>query len=264
MHLIETLEKLEPVFIEAAQLALKMQNEVSHYNKTNTGNELADIVSEADFVVQEFLLKEIVKTDLVNCHLLAEEETLLAGKFNAQGKYYLSIDPIDGTATYAEGGEYFSTIILLHDGKKILYLFDYFPVFKYLHKIVNNAYHTSGKAPDFSLPFETKNTVVYWSGNPETKIPELYNELKSKGIDFKKVLDISNNLDATTLFTQNKVAGIYHEDSNVYDGIVDFSIGLAKGLKIYSGGPNGKFDLTNIQKREIGLYYPGYYLILTL
>lgn len=262
MNLVETLENLEPIFIEAAQLALKMQKGVGHRNKTNTGNEFADIVTEADLAVQEFLLKEIIKTDLVNCRLLAEENTTFTDRFNTQGKYYLSIDPIDGTATYAVGGEYFSTIIMLHDGKNILYMFDYFPVFNYFHKIVNNNYSTSGKAPDFSLPFETKNTIVYWSGNPGKNIPELYNELKNKGFDFKKVTDISNNLDATTLFTQNKVAGIYHENSNVYDGIVDLGIALAKGYKVYQGGPNGSFDLTNIQKREIGLYYPGYYLAL--
>jgi len=262
MNLVEILENLEPVFIKAAQLALKMQKGVGHHNKTNTGNELADIVTEADLVVQEFLLKEIIKTDLVNCRLLAEEDTSLTNKFNGEGKYYLSIDPIDGTATYAVGGEYFSTIIMLHDGKNILYMFDYFPVFDYSIKIVNNNYFISGKAPDFSLPFETKHTVVYWSGDPEKNIPELFNELKSKGIDFKKVMDISNNLDATTLFTQNKVAGIYHENMNVYDGIVDLGIALSRGLKVYSGGLNGVFDLTNIQKRETGLYYPGYYLAL--
>lgn len=263
MNLIETLENLEPIFIKVAQLALKMQKGVDHHNKTNTGNELADIVTEADLTVQEFLLKEIIKTDLVNCRLLAEEDTALTDKFNSEGKYYLSIDPIDGTATYAVGGKSFSTIITLHDGKNILYMFDYFPVFNYFHRVLNNKYSTSGKIPDLSLPHEVKNTIIYWSGNPEKNIPKLYNELKSKGLNFKKVIDISEDLDVTTMFVQNRVAGIYHENMNVYDGLADLSIAQAKGFKIYSGGLNGAFDLTNIQKRETGLYYPGYYLTLS-
>ena len=91
MDLIKTLQNLEPVFIQAAQLALKMQGGVEHHNKFNTGNELADIVTEADLAVQEFLLKAISKTDLVNCCLLAEEDTPSTEKFNKQGKYYLCL-----------------------------------------------------------------------------------------------------------------------------------------------------------------------------
>jgi len=262
MNIIETLQNLEPVFIEAAQMALKMQKNVSYHDKTNTGNFLADIVTEADLAVQEFLLQELSKTELVDCHLLAEENTPSVNKFKGKNKYYLSIDPIDGTAVYSKGGEYFSTIICLHDGVNILYVFNYFPVFDFFHKIVKGEYSTSGKMPDFSLPPEIKKTIVYWFGNPEKNIPELYNELKNKGFVFSNVLDISKYIDVTTMFTQNKVAGVYHENMNVYDGIVDLGIASAKGLKIYSGGPNGKFDLTDIKKREIGLYYPGYYLAL--
>jgi len=263
MDFVKILEHLEPVFKEAGKLALKLQKSVGYHNKSNTGNELADIVTEADLTVQEFLLEAISKTDLVNCCLLAEEDTLSIEKFNKQGKYYLSIDPIDGTATYAKGGKYFSTIISLHDGKEVLYVFDYFPVFDYTHKVVNNNYSTAGKMPEFLLPAEAKNTIIYWSGNPKENIPkEIYDELKNKGIVFTKVTDFSPDVDATTMFAHERVAGVYHQKLIVYDSLVDSSIASAKGLKIYPEGFCNSVDLTDIRKGETGLYYPGYYLAL--
>ena len=101
--LVKILEKLEPVFMKAGELALRMQGSAKHHNKYNTGNALVDIVTEADLAVQEFLLTEISKTDLVKCRLLGEENTPQTVKFNEDGKYYLAIDPIDGTANYAKG-----------------------------------------------------------------------------------------------------------------------------------------------------------------
>ncbi|MEK9181462.1 MAG: inositol monophosphatase family protein [Patescibacteria group bacterium] len=259
MNLIETLQNLEPIFIEAGQLAYKMQKGVSNHSKHNTGNNVIDIVTEADLAVQEFLLEAISKTDLVNCCLMAEENTPSVKKFNEQGKYYLAVDPIDGTAVYAKGGPYFSVIISLHDGKKNLYTFIYFPVFNWTHRIINEKHSVEGKTPEFTLPTEYKNSIIYWTGDPEKTIPELYNELKNKGIIFTK---IGQDVGSIAPFVLNRVVGIYKENINVYDGMVEFDIATARGLKIYSAGADGKLDLSNIKKREWGLYYPGYYLAL--
>ncbi len=76
-------------------------------------------------------------------------------------------------------------------------------------------------------------------------------------------MDIGGDIDSITMLACDKVAGTYNENMNVYDGLAEFSIAKAKGLKIYSGGPNGKLDLSNIQKRESGLCYTGYYLALS-
>ena len=182
MDLIKTLENLEPIFIQAGKLALKMQENVISHNKFNTGNSAADIVTEADLAVQEFLLNEMLKTDLINCYLLAEENTVSAKKFNEEGKYFLSIDPIDDTALYAKGKEHFSTIISLHDGHKFLYMFIYFPAWDWIHKIVNDDYSIIGEAPN--LPDNAKDTILCWSGNPEKNIPEeVLNELKKPNED---------------------------------------------------------------------------------
>ncbi len=260
MNLVETLQSLEPFFIEAGNLAYKMQENINQHNKYSTGNSAVDIVTEADLAVQEFLLQELAKTDLTSCRLMAEEDTPSVKKFNNKGKYYLAVDPIDGTAVYAKGGKYFSTIISLHDGKNTLYTFIYFPALNWTHKIVKNKYSVFGKTPDFFLSPEAKNIIIYWNGNPEKNIPDLFNKLKKEGISFQK---IENEFGSISPLVCNKVAGVYKENINVYDGLVEFDISLAKGSKVYSGGPSGKLDLSNIKEREYGLYYPGYYLALS-
>lgn len=262
MDLIRTIQGLEPTFFQAGELAYKMQKDVNHHSKFNTGNNEIDIVTEADTAVQEFLLKELAKTELVGCRMLAEENTPTVNRFNEQGKCYLSLDPIDGTATYARGGKFFCVIVSLHNGKIPLYTFVHYPALNWTHRIINNNYSVSGETPSFNLPPEAIKTVVYGFGNPDKSIPKLYQELRNKGINFTKVQTIDRDAWTIPMFTCNKVAGVYGEDVNVYDGLVEFHFALAKGYKVYSDGPNGGFDLSNIKQRDYGLYYPGYYLAL--
>ncbi len=264
MNFVQILESLEPIFVDAGQLAFKMQKGVSSYNKFNTGSPTADIVTEADFAVQELLLKEMNKTNLVQCRLLAEEDTALTKNFNKDGIYYLGIDPIDDTAIYANGGKHFSTIISLHDGSKILYMFIYFPAWNFILKVVNGLFTISGEIPDF-LDFQgSSKDIIYWGGDPEKNISlDVLKLLKQNGFTFRKVREVSKNLGSIALFACQKVGGIYHENMNVYDGLAEFAIAEAKGLRAYSfGGNGGNLDLSNIQQRETGCYYPGYYLAI--
>lgn len=214
--------------------------------------------------MQEFLLQEILKTDLANCRLLAEEDTPSVNKFNERGKYYLVLDPIDNTAIYARGGRDFCVIVSLHDGKKPLYTFVYFPALNWTHRMVHNTYTVTKQSPNFTLPPGAESAIIYWAGNPEKTIPKLYNDLKKQGLNFATIPIISRDFGSIAMLACNKVAGIYREDPNVYDGLVELHMALAKGLKIYSGGPNGALDLSDIKKRESGLYYPGYYLALNM
>ncbi len=265
MNFVETLQNLEPVFMQAGQLALKMQKGVVSHNKFDSGNPASDIVTEADFAVQEFLLGEMVKTDLVNCRLLAEEDTETTKKFNDLGEYYLAIDPIDETAKYARGEEFFSVIVSLHDGKNILYMFVYFPALEWTHKIVNNVYSATGETPDFSLIPNMQNVILYNSGEPEKNLPqELLEELKAKNITFQSFKDYHLHIGSIPLFACEKIAGFYYTNANVYDALVEYSIALAKGKRVYSGGPNCTYSLTNIKQKETGLYYEGWYLALNI
>ncbi len=262
MSLIETLTKLEPIFVEAGDMAAKMQSTARHHNKTNTGWSVTDIVTEADLAVQEFLLGEMIKTDLVNCRLLGEEDTSLVSKFTGTNGYYLGIDPIDGTAIYARGGKCFSVIISVHDGQNLIYTFKYFPVLGWTQKIVEKTYSTAGIQPKFESELSNKNTIFYYKGNPEKTIPDIYKSLTDKGLKFVSCADSLEDVDEQAMFICNKTAGFYAENPNPYDGLVSLHAALATNRKIYSGGPKGILDFTNIQKRENGLYYPGYYLAL--
>src|SRR5258708_14860474 len=265
LPLIEILQKLQPTFIKAGELACKMQKGVHHHNKFNSGNHAADIVTEADLAVQELLLGAISKTDLINCQLLGEEDTPLTKKFNNHGKYYLAIDPIDDTAIYAKGGKYFSQIITLHDGVDVLFLFVRYPALDWTHIVVKNNYSVIGNTPEFSLISEAKQTIIYWVGDPERTFPsELLTKIKNKGFRFAKLKTLSKDIANIPLFVRHEVAGVYQENPNVYDGLTEYTIGLTKSLNIYTDSDDGRMDLTNIKTRETGLYYPGYYLALNV
>lgn len=260
---ITLLEELEPVFIDAARHALRLQPSAHSYHKQETGNEIVDIVTSADLEVQELLLGYIARTDLVNCVLMAEENTVSTAKFSQEGTYYLSVDPIDGTALYANGDDQFSTIISLHNGKKILYTFVHVPAWNWTIKIVHDQYITIGKAPEIALPPGVEDIIFCGSKKPEEKLsPDLIHELHEKGLRFGGDGDIGSGMAPLFLFAEKKIAGIYREDTNVYDGMVEFTIASARGQVIHSGGSIGSMNLTDIKRKSSGLYYPGYYLAL--
>jgi hypothetical protein len=262
MDLIKTLTTLEPLFKQAADLAWKMQKGIETKRKFGTGFDAVDLVTEADLQVQELLLKEMAKTELVNCRLMAEEDTPSVSLFNGSSKYFLIIDPIDGTAIYSRGGKHFSVIVSLHDGKNLLYTFMHFPALNWTHRIVGSKYSMSGETPSFNIPSQAQKYILYYSGHPETTIPELYQKLVQQGLSFINAYTITEDYGITEMLFCNKIAGRYQEDINVYDGLTSLHYAQVIGLKIYSGGPNGTLDLTNIKNRETGLYYPGFYLIL--
>jgi len=255
MDYIKILESLEPVFVKAGELACEMQKTAKQYSKFNSGNPLADIVTEADLAVQELLLDAMSKTELVNCKLMGEEKTPLTEKFTGTENFYISIDPIDGTKIYAAGGKCFSQIISFHDGEKFLYMYVRYPRWDWTLKIINGVCQISGATPDFNLPAEAKKSIVYWTKNPEQELPkDVVNDLKGRGLQFTKMSELGDDVSSIIMLSTNQIAGVCDVDPNVYDGLTEYNIGLSKGLKILSSGMN----LSRIEKRETGLYYPGY------
>lgn len=262
MNLIKTLIKLEPVFKQAIEIACEMQSTAKQYNKYDTGVSVIDIVTEADLAVQEFLLQELIKTDLVDCRLLAEEDTPLVSRFTNKNGHYLTIDPIDGTAIYSKGGKAFSIIISFHDGKNLLYTYEHYPILDWTQKIINNTYTTVGDHPKFLSPYAGKEKILYYEGAPEKRMPKVYQDLTSKGMTFINCLDHLEDVSEQTMFICNQIGGFYAEDPNVYDGLVVLHATSATNRKIYSSHSSSSWDLSNIQKRKSGLYYPGHYLTL--
>jgi fructose-1,6-bisphosphatase/inositol monophosphatase family enzyme len=262
--LVECLENLEPIFVQAGQAALRMQGSVKHYNKLQTGNPAVDIVTEADLATQESLLGAMRSTPLVGCRLLAEEDTKSVEAFARESKFYLGIDPIDGTAMYARGSEHFSTIVSLHNGERFLYMFIYFPAWDWVLKIARGKYTESGSPPNLSTFDHLKRTVVYWSGDPDANIPaETLSAIKAKGLEFRKMSSLDIGIGSIELFASRKLAGVYYENMNVYDGCAEYAIASGRGQPLYSNSISGKLQLSDIRRSQKGLYYPGYYLVLS-
>ncbi len=258
--MIETLIKLEPKFFEAGELALRLQKNIKLNKKSNTGNKWGDAITKADFQVQEFLLKEMAKTKLTNCRLLAEEETPSATKFNSKGKLFLNIDPIDGTFVYASKKPFFSTIVGLHDGKNILYTFKYHPALKWGHIIFGKKCKTIGQIPKLNLLIKKQKVITYIS-NPAQHIPLLYKELKNQGYEFVFRNELGHNIGGTTMLLSGQVKGLFQLNPNAYDGLVALHYAQAKNYKIYQG-PNNKFDISKTKKTKFGEVYQGWYLVL--
>jgi fructose-1,6-bisphosphatase/inositol monophosphatase family enzyme len=262
--LVACLENLEPIFVQASQAALRMQGNVKHYNKLQTGNPAVDIVTEADLATQESILGAMRSTSLVGCRLLAEEDTKSVQAFAAESDFYLGIDPIDGTAVYARGGEHFSTIVSLHDGEKFLYMFIYFPAWGWALKIARGTFTASGNSPDLSKVDHLERTVVYWSGDPQANFPaETLSALRANGLEFRQMSSLGIRSGTIELFALGKIAGVYYENMNVYDGCAEYVIASGRRQPLYSDRASGSLRLSDIRISEKGNYYPGHYLVLT-
>jgi fructose-1,6-bisphosphatase/inositol monophosphatase family enzyme len=261
--LVECLENLEPAFVQSGQTARRMQGSAKQYNKLQTGNPAVDIVTEADLATQESILGAMRSTLLVGCRLLAEEDTESVRAFAPESNFYLGIDPIDGTAVYARGGEHFSTIVSLHNGEKFLYMFIYFPAWDWALKIARGTYTASGSPPNLSMFDNLERTIVHWSGDPKANIPpETLAAIKAEGLELRKMSSLGIRSGTIELFALRKIAGVYYENMNVYDGCAEYVIASGRGQPLYSNSASGNLQLSDIRKSAKGLYYPGYYLVL--
>jgi len=258
---IEILIKLEVAFREAGEVALKMRKTAGSRNKYNTGIAGIDIVTEADTAVQEFILSEMCKTKLVECQLFAEEDTELTKKFKGTNGLVLTLDPIDGTIFYASTGRFFSTIVCLHDGKKMLYTFCNYPVVNFSRRIANGEVKDFGILPEINFKenkdLNLNKIIVYTARGPQKIALEVYKKLINEGYEFKKVFDLTDESGSCTLFFSGKVGGYYMETPNPYDGLCALHYGQAKKLKIY-----GNVNLSKFYIGDHGPHHQGWYLVL--
>jgi hypothetical protein len=257
---IDILKSLEPVFKEAGELALKMRATATSRNKFNTGVAGIDIVTEADTAVQEFILSEMAKTKLVECQLVAEEDTPSVSKFMGTNELVLTLDPIDGTIFYVSAGKFFSTIVCLHNREKMLYTFCNFPELKWTRKITENGVDDSGLFPELNVKngIDLSKTIVHHASKDVKKIdPQTYDKLISEGYIFRNIVDVTEDAGASVLFFLNLVAGYYNNNPNPYDGLCILHYGQVKKVEIYSD-----LDISNFEVGNHGLHYSGWYLVL--
>jgi len=233
---IDILISLEPVFKQAGELALKMRETAKSKNKFNTGIAGIDIVTEADTAVQEFILSEMAKTKLVECELIAEEDTPSVSKFKGTNGLVLALDPIDGTIFYASTGRFWSTIATLHDKKNVLYNFCNYPVVNFSIRIANGKVEEGGALPKINTKEEKDfSKTIFCTGKDPKKIrPDVYEDLIAQGYNFSNVFDAVSEAGSCTMLFSGKAGGYYTNTPNPYDGLVALHYGQTKKLKIYS------------------------------
>lgn len=256
---IDILISLEPVFRQAGELALKMRQTAASKSKYDTGVAGIDIVTEADIAVQEFILSEIIKTKLVDCQLVGEEDTPSVSKFKGTNGLVLTLDPIDGTLIYASAGRFYSTIISLNNKKDILYTFVNYPEVNFARRITANGSEDFGKLPEISMKTgeDLSKTIFYTVRGPKKIDPEIYKQIIGQGYSFKIISEITDEAGSCTILFSGKTGGYYIETPNPYDGMVAFHYSQAKKLKIY-----GSVDISKFDAGDHGPHYSGWYVVL--
>jgi hypothetical protein len=256
---VDRLIELEPVIQKAGELAVDLRKTAKSHNKFQTGEHMIDIVTEADLAVQEMILSEIAKTDLVNCRLIAEEDTPSVKKFIGTNGLTLTIDPIDGTFIYASSGRFFSVIVCLYYRETPLYTFFHYPDISWSRRITQNKVVDFGERPKVKVKVgqDYSKTIVFTYGDLAKVPKEVLDELKTNGYEFINRAEITKESGSTTLLFLDQVAGFFVEKPCAYDGLSALSYGKALGLKIYSD-----IDLLTMKNGDHGHYYNGWYIII--
>lgn len=261
MDILEEIQKFETDFIKAGELACKLRDTATSSQKFNTGFSEIDIVTSADLEVQEFILSKLANSKLKDCEIIAEENTPTAAKFAKKSQFVLTLDPIDGTKLYATGKKMFSVVVTIHDKKRPIYTFCYYPAVRWGVKIVNDKIEYIGKKPAVELnSTDPKKSITYWDRpgklGPEKTDPKVYKELTNKGYNFIKTDEICVESGIKALFLLGLTGGTFQENGSAVDSLTEYHFALANGFKIY-----GKLDLSKPAPSPRGNYfcYLGYY-----
>ena len=258
---LRILISLEPVFKQAGDLAKKLRPTALAENKLQTGVSGIDIVTDSDLAVQEFILSEMAKTSLVDCSLIAEENTPLVSKFKGTNGLVLTLDPIDGTKIYATKGDFYSVIICLHDGQSYIYSYCYYPEVNWARRVANDEVVDFGNLPYVATKpdLDLDHVIVHAFRKPETMAPEIYKEMTDRGYMFKSIDEVTRDDDAwpCTLLYLNQVAGYYTDNPGAYDGLCALHYGQVRNMEVHSN-----VDLSNYFMAPSGPRYPGWYLVL--
>jgi len=264
MKELEIIQQFEKDFIEAGKMAVRLRSQAIISNKYSSGIKDIDIVTTSDLAVQETVLEKLAKSELKNCLLVGEEKTPGKRLFADHSDLVLTIDPIDGTMAYATGGKYYSIIITIHDRKRPIYTFDYFPEINWGIKIVNDKIEFIGQRPDLSNITIPSKTIAYpafkGKAHPKIALGKLYEKLVKDGYSFKTKDDLGHGLGATLSFVLGLTDGFFYEDGSAVDCLVGMHYGLAKGYTIFN-----TMDITEPKPSDFSggtEEYKGYYLIL--
>jgi hypothetical protein len=261
MKELDLIQTFEDTFIKAGKLATSLRKEATIESKFDSGEHDVDIVTSSDIAVQEFVLSELAKSDLNQLELVAEEDTPSIHKFAKHADLVLTIDPIDGTANYAKGGDGYNIIVSIHDKVRPIYTFRYIPEKDWGQKIVGDKAEFFGEKPHYD--FVKKPKVItypaYFGVDPKNEITELYEQLVGEGYTFVDKKKVFPDTGATTQFLLEMVDGFFSINGSPVDNFVALHYGLAKGYKIYRD-----LDLSHLAPSKHGGigHYEGWYVVL--
>jgi len=143
-------------------------------------------------------------------------------------------------------------------------MFIHFPAWNWTLKVARGEYVAVGTAPKLPVLDEAEKSIIYWSGAPESYVSaELLSALEINGLTLRRMSSFAIGVGTIELFATNKIAGVYYENMNVYDGCAEYAIASSRGQPLYSDVGSGTLRLSDIRSSQKGLYYPGYYLVLT-
>ncbi len=264
MKEIEIIQQFEDIFIKAGKLAVKLRNNAVIEQKHNSGIKDIDIVTSADLTVQEFVLEKLAVSELKHCEIVAEEDTPSRNLFAKSSNFVITIDPIDGTKLYASGKKMYSIIITVHNKKRPIYTFCYFPEVKWGVKIVYDECHFFGNKPKIIHNTVQPKTIVYSfynsKGNPIDSIHGQPKELLKERYIFRNKKEITNEAGSTALFLLGIVDGYFVENGSAVDCLVGLHYALARGFKVYQ---NIDLEKTVSSKLSSGSEeYRGNYLVI--
>jgi len=255
---VEALRNAESDVIAAGRLAVEMQGRVDAERKTDTGNWMVDVVTEADRAVQRALMEALTaRPALRACHLIAEEvdETGVAPLFTGARPLWLTVDPIDGTRRYVDGKPWYSTIIGLHDADRPLYSFIHYPALGWWIRLEDTA-TMSGPPPEVGPVADLSRTVVYTQGRPHRDAPEFAELMEADGWRFSYGEDEAA-CGSKLLVLSGRAGGYFAGLPNAYDGLFALHYGMATGWHVETRD----LDLGQLLTRESGFYHPGWFLV---
>ena len=233
MKEIEIIQQFENIFIEAGKLAVKLRNDAVVGQKHSTGIEDIDIVTNADLAVQEFVLGKLAVSELKHCEIVVEEDTPSKTLFAKSSDLVITIDPIDGTKLYASDKKMYSIIITIHNKKRPIYTFCYFPDVKWGVKITYDHCQFFGNKPEIIHNTILPKTIIYSFYNPIDCIPEQSAKLLRKGYVFRNKKEITDEAGSTALFLLELVDGYFVENGSAVDCLVGLHYALARGFEVY-------------------------------
>lgn len=190
--------------------------------------------------------------------MIAEEKTELVDKFDPEGEFLLTIDPIDGTYRYAAGESVYSLIVTIQKGGLPLYTFDHYPAINWTHRFAGKEHKEFGKRPILDFSMAKEKVITYPYGNPAKKMPEtLQREIAKRGYKFVVGKELSPGFGGKAALLSDNVNGCYCEDPLAVDGLVGLHYAMSHDWEI-----NNYLESNKPKEGFAGLIYPGFYYII--